>query len=174
MKKELIIRGVQYLMASFFFDAPGLSRLKSFILGLLFSIGKNFEITHGSIFVSPHTTHKGFLKIADNVSIEHECYIDYSGGLVINENVWISEKVLIVTHNHRVKKRALKKEQEIVFSPLVIEEDAWLGASSLILEPVRRIGRGAVVGAGAVVTKDVDDWMIVAGNPARIIGQREV
>lgn len=56
--------------------------------------------------------------------------------------------------------------------PLIIEHDAWIGDSALILPGCKRIGLGAVVGGGAVVTKDVPDFAIVAGNPARIIRYR--
>jgi acetyltransferase-like isoleucine patch superfamily enzyme len=54
----------------------------------------------------------------------------------------------------------------------VIEDGAWIGQRAIIL-PGRRIGRGAVVAAGAVVTRDVAPLEIVAGNPARVIGSRE-
>ena len=58
------------------------------------------------------------------------------------------------------------------FRPLTIEHDVWIGHGGLILPGCDRIGLGAVVGAGAVVTKNVDDFAIVAGNPARQIGMR--
>lgn len=53
--------------------------------------------------------------------------------------------------------------------PLVISDDAWIGANAIILPGCRRIGRGAVVGAGAVVTRDVPDYAIAGGNPARVL-----
>lgn len=52
--------------------------------------------------------------------------------------------------------------------PIVIKDDAWIGMNAIILKGVT-IGRGAVVGAGSVVTKDVPDWAVVAGNPAVIV-----
>ena len=57
------------------------------------------------------------------------------------------------------------------FAPITIEDEVFIGARSLILKGVS-IGRGAVIGAGSVVTKNVDAGEIVAGNPARIIGSR--
>jgi acetyltransferase-like isoleucine patch superfamily enzyme len=57
-------------------------------------------------------------------------------------------------------------------SPLDIGADAWLGANTLILPGCRRIGHGAVVAAGAVVTKDVPEYAVVGGNPARVIRYR--
>lgn len=54
----------------------------------------------------------------------------------------------------------------------LIEDDVWMGHGSVVLPSVGRLGRGCIVGAGAVVTKDVERYSIVAGNPARIIGFR--
>jgi acetyltransferase-like isoleucine patch superfamily enzyme len=61
---------------------------------------------------------------------------------------------------------------DVATAPLVIEADAWLGAHAIILPGCQRIGRGAVVAAGAVVTHDVPDYAVVAGNPARVLRQR--
>lgn len=56
--------------------------------------------------------------------------------------------------------------------PIVIEDDVWIGANSIILPGVR-IGRGSVIGAGSVVTKDIPSMVIAAGNPARVIKSAE-
>jgi virginiamycin A acetyltransferase len=56
--------------------------------------------------------------------------------------------------------------------PLIIEDDVWIGQNAVILPGCKRIGRGAIVGAGAVVTRDVERYMIVGGNPAREIRRR--
>ena len=63
-------------------------------------------------------------------------------------------------------------ETNVPLSKLVIEHDAWIGDSVIITPNCRRIGLGAVVGAGSVVTKDVPDFAVVAGNPARLIKWR--
>lgn len=55
---------------------------------------------------------------------------------------------------------------------LTIGHDVWIGEWVIILPNVKRIGNGAIIGAGSIVTKDVPAYMIVAGNPARIIGKR--
>ena len=57
-------------------------------------------------------------------------------------------------------------------SPQVIEDDVWIGHNAVILPGCRRIGRGSIIGAGAVVTRDVPRYAIVAGNPARVLRQR--
>lgn len=56
--------------------------------------------------------------------------------------------------------------------PQVIEDDVWIGHGAIILPGCRRIGRGAIVGAGAIVTRDVPAYAIVAGNPARVLRER--
>lgn len=58
-------------------------------------------------------------------------------------------------------------------TPLHIAGDVWIGSRAIILPGCKRIGHGAVIGAGAVVTKDVPDWAIVGGNPAQIIRYRK-
>jgi acetyltransferase-like isoleucine patch superfamily enzyme len=173
MKNELLIRAIQHCVAGFIFDGPPLSRFKSWIYARFFEIGANFSIAHGSILVSPHTTEHAWLKIGNNVSIEPGCDIDYSGGLRIEDNVWISERAFIATHGHKIKTQELKKKQEVAFTPLTIGADAWLGAHAIILDSVARIGKGAIVGAAAVVTRDVEDWAIVVGNPARVVKYRQ-
>lgn len=62
--------------------------------------------------------------------------------------------------------------KDVATSPLIVADDAWIGARALILPGCGRIGRGAVVAAGAVVTKDVPDYAVVAGSPARVIRHR--
>ena len=66
----------------------------------------------------------------------------------------------------------LGAEDNLPFGRLEIGHDAWLGVNSIITTGCHRIGIGAVVGAGAVVTKDVPDFAIVGGNPARILRYR--
>ena len=57
-------------------------------------------------------------------------------------------------------------------TPLHIAGDVWIGSRAIILPGCRRIGHGAIIGAGAVVTKDVPDWAVVGGNPAKVIRYR--
>ncbi|WP_448500992.1 CatB-related O-acetyltransferase [Sphingomonas sp.] len=64
-------------------------------------------------------------------------------------------------------------DQDIHYDdPQVIEDDVWIGHNAMILPGCRRIGRGAIIGAGAVVTRDVPRYTIVAGNPARPLRER--
>ena len=58
-------------------------------------------------------------------------------------------------------------------TPLTIEDDVWIGARAIILPGCRHIGKGVIIGAGSVVTRDIPDYAIVGGNPAKIIKKRE-
>lgn len=64
------------------------------------------------------------------------------------------------------------KKSPIEYSKLYIGHDVWIGANVIITSKCNKIGNGAIIGAGSVVTKDVEPYTIVAGNPAKIIGKR--
>lgn len=113
----------------------------------------------------------GRLSIGKNVAINHHVEIDYSGGVIIEDDVWISQNVLIETHTHLIT-RAPKSQWAITRSLLVIRRDSWVGANVVIMDSVREIGQGAIVGAGAVVVSDVPAWSVVTGVPARVIKER--
>jgi maltose O-acetyltransferase len=96
----------------------------------------------------------------------------YSGLVRIGNRVSIATNVTLVAdsnpNNSRLADEPYVKEHLIKTAPVVIEDDAWLGTSAVVLPGVR-VGRGAVVGAGAVVTRDVPPFAVVAGAPARVI-----
>src|SRR5690606_1062643 len=89
----------------------------------------------------------------------------------IGNNVLLAPGVFITDHNHGMKANMRISEQPCTSSPVVIGDDCWIGTGAVIL-PGISIGAGAVVGANAVVTADVEPTSIVAGNPARVIRQR--
>lgn len=173
MIKEYLFRVLQHAFSLFVFDTPYLNEIKRNMYKFFIRIGSGSYIAYDTFIVSPHSTKYAYLTIGKKVAIEHRCDIDYSGGIEIGDNVWISEGTLISTHGHSIISKSLKYNQEIVFSKLVIDSDAWVGAGAKVLSSVNRIGKGAIIGAGSVVTKDVDDYTIVIGNPARIIGYRK-
>lgn len=105
------------------------------------------------------------LIVQDNTSINPHVIIDFSGGVIIEKGVVISESAMLETHSHGHDPHSVP-----TWKPKVIKESAWIGARSIILHNCEIIGRYAIIGAGAVVTKNVPDYTIVAGNPAKIIG----
>ena len=122
---------------------------------------------------SPHG-HKGKLIREGNTAIEHTVAIDLSGNVTMKRYAKISHEVRIFTHQHGWNhSRGLRKDiQKIKPIDLVIEEDAFIGVGAIIIG-VSRIGKGAVVGAGSVLTKNVPDYEVWAGNPAKKIGERK-
>lgn len=96
----------------------------------------------------------------------------YSGLCRIGERVSIATNVTLVVdsnpNNSRLQELPYVKEHLIKTAPVVIEDDVWLGTNAVVLPGVR-IGRGAVVGAGAVVIADVAPYTVVAGVPARLV-----
>lgn len=170
--KEIVRRTIQLFSGSIILDLPYLLSFRIWLYRRLFAIGENCIFAHDIQFIIPHTFSSANLEIGNFVEIGPSVIIDYTGGVVIKDHVWISEEVMIFTHDHIVNTRQLKKAQSTKASPLVIEEDSWVGARSIILPNVERIGKGTIIGAGSIVTHDVDDYLIVAGNPIRVIGRR--
>ena len=110
----------------------------------------------------------GRLIVSSGTQISSGVHIDFTGNVAIGERVLISAETRIYTHDHGHDPRSDPRHYEIV-----VENDVWIGFGIIVLANVQRVGKGAVIGAGAVVTKPVPDWAIVAGNPARIIGRRD-
>lgn len=96
------------------------------------------------------------------------------GGLHIHDHVIIAPEVVIMTSMHNFRQAAMVPYDEIeLLSPVVVERCAWIGMRAIIMPGVR-IGEGSIVGAGAVVTKGLPPGSIVAGNPAREVGRRDM
>jgi len=127
--------------------------------------------------------HGGRIRIGDFCYVGDHSRIWSMSAIEIGHRVLISHNVNI--HDHIAHSLSATDRhahfREIIFRghpktlanvtsiPVVIEDDAWIGFNATVLKGVR-IGRGAVVGACAVVTKDVDPYTVVVGNPARVIG----
>lgn len=114
------------------------------------------------------------LKIGDNVLIGKQCNFYAGSGIKIGDDVMIGNNVSIISNDHEFKDRTKPMNQQHLRyekTPVVIEEDVLIGDKAIILKKIK-IGRGSIVGAGAVVTKSVPRYAIVGGNPAKIIGKR--
>jgi len=102
-------------------------------------------------------------KIGNNVFIMSGCLMMGFGGITIDDDVMIAGGVRLITNNHDLDNRKV-----VTCKPVHIKRNCWIGAGATILRGVT-IGENSVVGAASVVTKDVPDNVIVAGNPAKII-----
>ena len=108
------------------------------------------------------------LIIGNSSTFNANCRIDARGGILIGNNVSISSDVIILTADHDIDKPDMEGRQKKV----VIDDYVWIGTRATILPGVH-IGYGAVVAAGAVVTRNVSAHQVVAGVPAKVIKERK-
>ncbi len=112
------------------------------------------------------------LKIGNNSNIGPYSYIGCSGFIEIGNNVLISPRVSIYAENHVfIHTNHPIKEQGVTKQFVKIEDDCWIASNSIILAGVT-IGKGSVIAAGSVVTKDIPPFSVVAGVPAKVIKSR--
>ena len=95
--------------------------------------------------------------------------------VTIDDYLMMGEEVLFLGAGHNIDRTDIPMSHQgsKAPTPLHIAGDVWIGARAIILPGCKRIGHGVVIGAGSVVTKDVPDWAIVGGNPARVIRYRK-
>lgn len=103
------------------------------------------------------------LKIGKNVIIVGNLLAMARGGITLEDDVMIAANIQLISNNHDPYDRAV-----LPCKPVLIKKGAWIGAGSTVLPGVC-VGRYAIVGAGSVVTKDVPDYTVVVGSPARAI-----
>jgi acetyltransferase-like isoleucine patch superfamily enzyme len=115
--------------------------------------------------------HSPRISIGSGTYINRHTMIDASEQIQIGAHCMIGPFCYITDHDHGTKIGVPVHQQPLIGAAVVIEEDCWIGAHVTILKGVR-LGAGAIVGAGAVVTRSVGSRMIVAGVPARQIGVR--
>ncbi|MET2984692.1 acyltransferase [Aureibaculum conchae] len=112
------------------------------------------------------------ISIGDNVNINHGSELYGGGGLTIGNGSMIAYNVMVFTDSRQFKSNQnLKSLKGRVAKPVIIGSDVWIGAGSIIVPGVV-ISDHAIVAAGSVVTKNVNEWDIVAGNPAIKVGSR--
>lgn len=124
-----------------------------------------------SVDISRQHYLNGTISVGRNVLIAKNVFVDYSGSVVIKDNVQITNGVVIESHRHPWHSDHRLSRTENATSPteIVIEEGAVVGSRAIILPSCHYIGKHARVGAGAVVTHDVPDYAIVGGSPAKVI-----
>ena len=144
----------------------GAKKIRAFCTKLIIKhCGFNVNIQRGANFSDD-------LSIGDYSGIGVNCKLQ--PGVSIGDNVMMGPECLLFTLNHRIGSTEIpiNKQGNDGLQPIIIGNDVWIGARVIILPGVQ-ISDGAVIGAGSVVTHDVDPYSIVAGNPAKLIRMRK-
>ena len=129
--------------------------LTTYTQGSRITIGNKVFIGYGTLIGAA-----GSISIGDNVLISFDCLIQDNDTHSLNAQFRENDVI--------AWKHGKKDWSKINSKPVIIESNAWIGAKCIILKGVR-IGKNSIVGAGSVVTKNVEDNTIVAGNPAHVI-----
>lgn len=146
------------------------SRLRRRCCKKLFAAcGGELNVEQGAYFGSGKDVRVGTLVGIGKDFTLHNCI------LTIDDNVMMGEEVMILGGGHHFERLDVPMSSQGAKekTALHIESDVWIGARALILPGCSRIGTGAIIGAGAVVTRDVPDYAIVGGNPAQVIRYRK-
>lgn len=158
---------------------PGSSRLRRLLVRVLFALegGPMRSGTVRRVMAEVHGVEAG--------AHSYGCFdpVRFPAGTRIGRYVSVGPDVWAFRRNHPTDRLSMhpyfyhpsygaETSADVQTQPLKIEDGSWLGAQVLILPGCRRIGQGAVVAAGAVLTRDVPDYAVVGGNPARLIRYR--
>ncbi len=146
----------------------GIRRVRRLLVGRIFKhSGQNVNINKNVYFGTGAD-----ISIGNNSSIEPDCQI--ANDTIIGDDVMIAPEVIIFSKGHNTKQTdiAMRLQGDTAQRPVTIGNDVWIGQRSIILPGVF-IADGAIVGAGSVVTKNVAEKTVVAGNPAKFIKTRQ-
>lgn len=130
-----------------------------------YHFGKNCMLQHNVEITTQHCL-KGSITVGNNVLFAKNVFIDYSGELIIHDNVSIANGVIIETHTHPLE----DSRQQPVPGRLIIGDCVSILTRSYIADTCHSIGRYARIGAGSYVRSNIPPYAIVIGNPAKIIG----
>jgi galactoside O-acetyltransferase len=137
---------------------------------------------HGNIVIGDNFASSGYLYLYANdpsfVQIGDDCDVNTNvqiggscGRIIIGNHVMIAANVVLRAANHGMSRHTPMKQQPSIPGEIRIEDDVWIGSNAVVTADVT-IARGTIVAAGAVVTRSTEPYSIVAGVPARKIGER--
>ncbi len=146
-----------------------------FETGVLVFHPENIELGN-NVYVGHYTILKAYFKnkmrIGDETWIGQQAFFHSAGGIDIGARVGIGPGVRILTSSHQEGGRDVPIfNAPVEFAPVVIEDDCDIGVGAIVMPGVT-VGRGAQIGAGAVVTSDVPPYAVAAGVPARVLRER--
>lgn len=145
-----------------------IARLRAGLWGLLLKkIGSNVDMLNGVVIMSPQK-----VEIGHDTFLNEFVRIGGQNGVKIGNFVQLSQNVSLISENHKYSNpRFPIKKQGYFGKNIVIEDDVWIGANTVVMSGVT-VGQGAIIGANAVVTKNVRPYSIVGGVPAKFIKYR--
>lgn len=148
-------------------DLPNfIGRRVRLVVGTNVRIEGDMTILGGHVFDSPE------FKIGDDTYLGYQTQVFVGDRIEVGSNVLIANRVTLLGYDSHpidpVDRAANEPPDESGCGPIIVEDYAWLCSNSIILKGVT-IGRGSIVATGAVVTRDVPELTIVAGNPARVV-----
>ena len=154
------------LPSSYFPLGRSFNSIRVFLLKRIIEIGDNTSVQSGFQFGL-----RDVVKIGNNCQINEDVYIQSA---IIGNYVLVAQRValLAVTHHFDDVNTPIIMQGSTPVNPPIVEDDVWLGRNVVVM-PGIRIGKGAIVGAGAVVTRDVPAYAIVGGVPAKLIRYRD-
>ena len=128
--------------------------------------GKNINIEKGAFF-----GYGNEIEIGDNSGLGMNCRI--YGPVVIGKDVMMAPDVIILTVNHNFSRIdiPMRLQGKSETKPVIIQDDVWIGIRTIIMPGVV-VSKGSIIAAGSVVTKDVPEYCIVGGAPAKILRKR--
>ncbi|MBN2747441.1 MAG: acyltransferase [Bacteroidales bacterium] len=169
---------VKAYLIMYFFSTPALLRFlknsdKRFIAVILRSFGASIQTPvnfNGHITIDNASESKSPFQ---NLIIGKKCFIgtgaffDLPGKIILEENVVISAGVKILTHQD-CGDRPMSQFYPRKVADVIIEKNSWIGVNAIILAGVT-VGENSVIAAGAVITKNIEPYSVIAGNPARLV-----
>jgi len=164
---KYILRDTFLGLLDLFPGAIGVALRLFFYKFFLQKCGKGLTIKNYVTFKFPER-----IKLGDHVGVGEYSLLDGDGGLEIGNYVRIASHVSMITFEHEFSDldKPIKLQGKIK-KPVIIEDDCWLGTGVRVLGGVK-IGKGSIIGAGSVVTKDIEPYSIAVGVPANVIRKR--
>lgn len=147
--------------------SPEKSRKRAQAYMKRFNIGDGLLVQYNVDLSQEHGLY-GSISIGEDVLLAKNVFIDYSGEVVIKDHVKIAAGVSIESHHRDIDAYNSGKDINIP-TKIVIEEGAYIGTHATILDSCNYIGKHARIGAGAVVVKDIPDYAVAVGIPAKVV-----
>lgn len=168
--RQFVVRVLNYVTNYVIPHVPSFAVRRAWyssVLGIAFGHHSGVHLGCYIWFYGPRQLRRDGVSIGAYSRINRDCCLDARGPIRIGENVSVSPEVMILTASHRFDDPRFPVETREV----IIEDHVWIGSRAVVLPGVT-LGRGSVVAAGSVVTRDVPPLTIVAGVPAAPVGTR--